>query len=77
MFKVSNKDTRTTPAYFTLCSSVSVVSFEQVNAGLDKVSSKLPGNTLQYFLQNLHGEFDDIRMFIKQYNFAHELNQLQ
>ena len=60
MFKVSNKDTRTTPAYFTLCSSVSVVSFEQVNGGWDKVStklpgwdkvsSKLPGNTLQYFL---------------------------
>ena len=47
MFKVSNKDTRTTPkvnnkdtrmsllltlTYFTPCSSVSIVNFEQVNA---------------------------------------------
>ena len=32
MFKVNNnKDTRTTP-YFTRCSSVSIVNFEQVNA---------------------------------------------
>ena len=30
MFKVNNKDNRT---YFTLCSSVSIVNFEQVNAG--------------------------------------------
>ena len=29
MFKVNNKDTRTTP----ICSSVSVVKFERVNAG--------------------------------------------
>ena len=29
MFKVNNKDTRT---YFTHCSSVSIVNFEQVNA---------------------------------------------
>ena len=28
MFKVNNKDTRTTPCY-----SVSIVNFEQVNAG--------------------------------------------
>ena len=48
MFKVNNKDTRTTPkvnnkdtrmsllltlTYFTLCSSVSIVIFEQVNTG--------------------------------------------
>ena len=35
MFKVNNKDTRTTPpmVYFTPCSSVSIVNFEQVNAG--------------------------------------------
>ena len=48
MFKNNNKDTRTTPkvnnkdtrmsllltvTYFTLCSSVSIVIFEQVNAG--------------------------------------------
>ena len=38
MFKVNNKDTRTTAmatamAYFTLCSNVSIVNFEQVNAG--------------------------------------------
>ena len=30
MFKVNNKDTRT---YFTTYSSVSIVNFEQVNAG--------------------------------------------
>ena len=34
MFKVNNKDNRTTPmAYFTTCSNVSVVNFEKVNAG--------------------------------------------
>ena len=32
MFKVNNKDIRTTP-YFTACSSVSVVNLKQVNAG--------------------------------------------
>ena len=31
MFKVNNTDNRTT--YFTPCSSVSIVNFEQVNAG--------------------------------------------
>ena len=35
MFKVNNKDTRTTPLLtlniFTPCSSVSIVNFEQVN----------------------------------------------
>ena len=40
MFKVNVKDTRTTPAYFAPCSSVSIVNFEQVNDGWDK--SKLP-----------------------------------
>ena len=35
MFKVNNKDTRTTPALniFTPCSNVSIVNFEQVNVG--------------------------------------------
>ena len=38
MLKVNSKDTRTTPValaslYFTRCSSVSIVNFEQVNAG--------------------------------------------
>ena len=34
MFKVNNKDTRTTPvAYFTPRSSVSIVNFEHVIAG--------------------------------------------
>ena len=32
MFKVNNKDTRTT-TYFTSCSSVSIDNFAQVNAG--------------------------------------------
>ena len=31
MFKVNNKDTGT--IYFTPCSSVSIVNFEQINAG--------------------------------------------
>ena len=36
MFKVDNKDTRPTPLalYFTLCSSVSIVNFKHVIAGL-------------------------------------------
>ena len=34
MFKVNNKDTRTTPSYFTPCSLVSTVNFEQVNANI-------------------------------------------
>ena len=45
MFKVNNKDTRTTPlasfwylygqlwTYFTLCSTVSIINFEHVIAG--------------------------------------------
>ena len=35
MFRVNNKDTRTTSltSYFTQCSDVSTVDFEQVNAG--------------------------------------------
>ena len=62
MFKVNNKDTRTTP-----CSSVSIVSVEQVNAGWDKMiqsfnhfqkaSIKLVEldhlNTQSYFLNKL------------------------
>ena len=37
MFKVNNKDTRTTPlqTHFIPCSSVSIVNSEQVNAGWD------------------------------------------
>ena len=38
MFKVKNKDTRTTPlAYITSCSNVFIVNFEQVNAGWDRL----------------------------------------
>ena len=36
MFKANNKDTRTSPVVlvpFKLCSSISVVNFEQVNVG--------------------------------------------
>ena len=34
MFKVNNKDNRTTPlTYFTACSSVSIVNLEHVIAG--------------------------------------------
>ena len=35
MFEINNKDTRTTPMAtpFTPCSSISIVKFEQVNAG--------------------------------------------
>ena len=46
MFKVNNKDTRTTPlasfwylCYFTPFSTVSIVNFEQVNAGWDHTNS--------------------------------------
>ena len=35
MFKINNKDTRTMPLASTPCSSVSVVNFEHVIAGLD------------------------------------------
>ena len=42
MFKVNNKDIRTTPmAYFTPFSSVSIVNFEQVNAGWVETYLKL------------------------------------
>ena len=34
MFKVKNKDTRTTP--FAPCSSIPIVNFEQVNAGVTR-----------------------------------------
>ena len=45
MFKVNNKDTRTTPmAYFTTCSSVSIVNFEHVNAGWVMYQTKVPIN---------------------------------
>ena len=54
MFKVNNKDTRTTP-YFTPCFSVSIVNFEQVDAGwnttrtgdlhINSLSEKLLGIT--------------------------------
>ena len=33
MFKINNEDTRATPmAYYTPCSSISIINFEQVNA---------------------------------------------
>ena len=53
MFKINNKDTRATPlpsfwclccqlwTYFTPCSSVSIVKFEQVNAGWEDRSETL------------------------------------
>ena len=37
MFKVNNKDTRTTPAYLTPCSSVFIVNFEQASGGSELV----------------------------------------
>ena len=38
MFKVNNRDTRTMPmAYFTPCSSVFIVNFEQENAGWEMI----------------------------------------
>ena len=43
MFKVNNKDTGTMPmayfifTYFTLCSSISIVNFELVNASWESV----------------------------------------
>ena len=45
MFKVNNKDTRTTPMtsfwflYFAPCSSVSIVNFEHVIVGWVRVGS--------------------------------------
>ena len=47
MFKVNNKDARTTPlvsfwylyCYFTPFSIVSIVNFEQINAGWDHTDS--------------------------------------
>ena len=38
MFKVNNKDTRTTPmeTYSTLCSNVSIANFEHVIAGWEQ-----------------------------------------
>ena len=61
MFKVNNNDTRTTPlayTYFTPCSSVSVVNFEQANADWSNIASFLskvlgqycePPKRFQYF----------------------------
>ena len=42
MFKVSNRNTRRRceTTYFTICSSVSIVNFEQVNAGWARSSWK-------------------------------------
>ena len=43
MFKVNNKETRTTSltwTYFAPCSSVSIVNFAQVNADCDRVDEK-------------------------------------
>ena len=39
MFKVSNKDTKTTPF---ACSSVSIADLEHVNPGWDKIFLKIP-----------------------------------
>ena len=43
MFKVNNKDTRTTQQYFTSCSSVSIVNFEHVNTKYVFHSNKTGG----------------------------------
>ena len=44
MFKVNNKDTRTTLLpYFTLCSSVSIVNFEHEIAGWEHLISMFIG----------------------------------
>ena len=49
MFKVNNKDTRTTPmTSFPPCSTVSIVNFEQVNADWGGVNSYA-----DYFTKNL------------------------
>ena len=51
MLKVNNKDTRTTPGvvmvllltltYFTLCSSLSIANFEQLNVGWEEACGAL------------------------------------
>ena len=58
MFKVNNKDTRTTPmAYFTPCSSVSVVNLEQVNDGWENKCFPLISYYLQFFFYSMNAVF--------------------
>ena len=68
MFKVNKKDTRTKRlqalfwclycllwTYFTPCSSVSIVNFEQVNAGWGKTFRRHPGKKIcQLSIQNIN-----------------------
>ena len=53
MFKVNNKDIRTTPTYFTPCSSVSIVNFEHINAG---------GVVVHFTKECFFGQFVDIKV---------------
>ena len=46
MFKVNKKDTRT---YFTPCSSVSIVNFEQVIAGWGVILSNVKEKKIVFF----------------------------
>ena len=50
IFKVNNKDTRTTPlAYFTPCAIISIVNFEQVNDGWGNIIGFSPANIYEPF----------------------------
>ena len=49
MFKVNNKDTKATLlAYFTPCSSVPIVNFEQVNASRAAILKKWKRRLVKY-----------------------------
>ena len=49
MFKVNNKDTRTTPiAYFTPCSSVSIVNFKHVIAYWEQSYETVTGKSFKF-----------------------------
>ena len=53
MFKVNNKDTRTTSTTdFTYCSSVSIADFEQVNASW--VNKKIQNNAVHNSATNIN-----------------------
>ena len=55
MFKVNNKDTRTTPiAYFTPCPSVSTVNFEKVNVGW-VISLPVPNKRYSHLSEPFYG----------------------
>ena len=77
MFKVNNKDTRTTPlasfwylycylqTYFTLCSSVSIVNFVQVNADWELICSKLLNNNSKIWRQSIGGVLHPVNVYEK------------